>query len=326
MKKIILVLVSIQFCIIIVLVFIIYKKNISEIKRVNVNPIKKESLVFAPTENLKYFYEPHPEEEVNTNSPYSQGVLYTINSDFLNERFEYTVEKPKNTYRIITLGDSFTFGLFVNTPDNWTERLEDLLNQKLKCNNIKKFEVINLSVHGYDFAYSLERFKKRGLKYNPDLVLWMLVDFHRINEKLRPLIDYYLTKFKENGQLDKANANKDYYLVWRTAVQQLSNEMSEEQIYGYQTEVFKQFFNIWRRKSLLIPVWGNNKKSIDLIKEVVKNQKQKNLINIFENLTNLRENNKVFPNDSHPTKKGHQIIANEIFKYLLDNKLIPCKQ
>ena len=69
---------------------IINKKNTLGIY--TVNPIKKESLVFVPTENLEYFYEPNSKKEINTNEPYSQGVLYTINSDSLNEKFEYNVK------------------------------------------------------------------------------------------------------------------------------------------------------------------------------------------------------------------------------------------
>jgi hypothetical protein len=56
-------------------------------------------------------------------------AYYTFNQDGLNERYDYNTTKPDGIFRIITLGDSFTFGHFVDTKDNWTERLEDLLNE-----------------------------------------------------------------------------------------------------------------------------------------------------------------------------------------------------
>ena len=58
------------------------------------------------------------------------------------------IKKNKDTFRIITLGDSFTFGMYINTKDNWTELLEDKLNSDMGCKNISMFEVINLGVGG----------------------------------------------------------------------------------------------------------------------------------------------------------------------------------
>ena len=114
-------------------------------------------------------------------------AVYNINSDTFNERFDYEINKDDKTFRIITLGDSFTFGYIVDTKNNWTELLEDKLNQ-LHCANFDKIEVINLGVVGYDIQYSVERFKLRGKKYNPDLVLWLLKgdDFQEIKEIVQP--------------------------------------------------------------------------------------------------------------------------------------------
>ena len=152
--------------------------------------LDKNNYSISANENLKHFYEPNPNTIISDQPEWlKEKVTNIINSDSLNERYEYEINKPDSTYRIITLGDSFTYGLYVNTEENFSEILEDKLNLKLKCKDIPKFEVINLGVAGYDLSYAIERFRKRGNKYNPDLVIWLINfwNFEIINELQIPL-------------------------------------------------------------------------------------------------------------------------------------------
>jgi hypothetical protein len=50
-------------------------------------------------------------------------VTYQINSYGLRDR-EFPLEKPPNTYRILMLGDSYTFGIGSNLEDTFSKRLE----------------------------------------------------------------------------------------------------------------------------------------------------------------------------------------------------------
>lgn len=64
-----------------------------------VTAIKKEDLTF-PNENkpLKYFYEPKPSHiSISAADWLGYEVKNKINSDSLNERYEYSIAKPKNT-------------------------------------------------------------------------------------------------------------------------------------------------------------------------------------------------------------------------------------
>jgi len=160
-----------------------------------VNPIKKEQLLFSNGGILEHFYESVPNKVIEEQWE-DRVVTYTINSDTLNERFEYTVDKPKDTFRIISLGDSWTYGLGVDTQYNYSEVLEDLLNNNLRCKNFKKFEVINLGLYGYDIEYSVERFRVRGQKYNPDLIVWFVRnDDFGYQKFLNARIEFYESKF-----------------------------------------------------------------------------------------------------------------------------------
>lgn len=141
-----------QLVVIAILGVIIYNKKSKVLGTVSVNPIEKENVVFSSDSQLTNFFEPQPGQTLKKSGPAPFEAIYTINSDTLNERFEYEVDKPSGTYRIITLGDSFTYGMYVDTKYNWTELLENRLNSDLNCQNIEEFEVINFGNVGYDLS------------------------------------------------------------------------------------------------------------------------------------------------------------------------------
>jgi len=167
-KRLLILLNLILIILIVILAFVINKKRSSFI--VSVNPISKRIITKSKVSPLKYYYEPKP----NTVDLTEVGQIKAsrhINADGLIDRFDYPINKPNNVFRIIALGDSFTAGLEVDTDKNWSEILEDSLNKSCIKRSVDKFKVINLAVEGYDIQYSLERYKIKGQKYSPDLIL-----------------------------------------------------------------------------------------------------------------------------------------------------------
>lgn len=92
---------------------------------------------------------------------------YKINSLGLRD-YEYSVFKDKGTFRILCVGDSFTFGIGLELPDTYPKQLEKLLQARYPD---KKIEVINCGVPSYNTIYEYLFLKEGGLKYNPDLVI-----------------------------------------------------------------------------------------------------------------------------------------------------------
>lgn len=83
---------------------------------------------------------------------------------------EFSLEKPKNTKRIIFLGDSFTLGEGVYFEDTFPEKFARLAKeQKLFVD--KKIEVINLGVGGYNTQQEWALFKNFARQLEPDLVV-----------------------------------------------------------------------------------------------------------------------------------------------------------
>lgn len=76
---------------------------------------------------------------------------------------DFNEKKSPGTYRIVTLGDSCTFG------GDWDMSYAVFLQKLLNASG-QRYEVINAGVEGYNSEYALGRLKDDVLKYDPDLV------------------------------------------------------------------------------------------------------------------------------------------------------------
>jgi len=110
--------------------------------------------------------------------PNTRAMLYdsevSINSLGFRGR-EFSRHKT-NTYRIIALGESTTFGMTV-TPDHhpWPELLEAMIRDRLKLR--KPVEVINAGVPGRILPQNVYWLKHELLDFEPD----MLISYHGYN-------------------------------------------------------------------------------------------------------------------------------------------------
>lgn len=96
------------------------------------------------------------------------GVPVHINSLGFRDRREYRLAKPPDTFRILVLGDSVTFGH--GTLDDTTYPF--LLEQELRqWNPNVNWEVWNLGVPGYNTAQELAYLREIGSRARPDLVV-----------------------------------------------------------------------------------------------------------------------------------------------------------
>jgi hypothetical protein len=96
------------------------------------------------------------------------GVPVRINSLGFRDRKDYPLDKAPNTFRIIVLGDSVTFGH--GTLDETT--YPNLLEQQLRAwrPNVN-WEVWNLGVPGYNTGQELAYLEEIGPRARPDLVI-----------------------------------------------------------------------------------------------------------------------------------------------------------
>jgi lysophospholipase L1-like esterase len=289
-----------------------------------IEPIQKKTLIF-PDGKLKYYYEPKPNETESDAKPkwLSYQPVYTINSDGLNSINNHTVEKFPNTFRIIALGDSFTFGMWVNTPDSWPAILEKKLNTSNSCNQYNKIEVLNLGVKGYDIQYEVERFRRHGEKYNPDLVIWLLHDndFTEIEEQLRTY---------EHEAYDKLPQGTDTldFDTWRMSkignfIQQLNAEFGKNRIVDQNYSYLKNITNYYGGPLIITSLPNIGDTYINLMKRFA-TEREKTMYFSLRDIYDDKYKATFNPDDFHPNQKGHQMIAEDIYNYLVSNKII-CK-
>lgn len=270
---------------------------------------------------LKYFYEPKA-NSVRIFNPSWLGyeVKNKINKDSINSETDYSINKPGKTYRIMTIGDSFTYGIYVNVNENWPSILEEKMNQ-LKCNGLDKFEVINLGVEGYDIEYTINRFYLRGIKYNPDLVVWLLSDwsFDKINELITPIKNDLNDK-----DLPDVDTVRKIYQKTTIAKEQIYSKFGFQSIIDYQKNLLLDFSNRYKGKVLLISFSDFSRESgqyKDIINKII-NQNANYFY--FDNLFNPKLDSNYHFIDTHPNKEGHIKMAEDIFNYFIGSKLLDC--
>jgi lysophospholipase L1-like esterase len=90
----------------------------------------------------------------------------SINSRGFRDR-EFTTTKRPSTFRIVCVGDSWTFGANVDQEDAYPQRVGAMLERE----HPGQFEVLNLGVMGYSSSQGLQFLKRTVLDLQPDLVL-----------------------------------------------------------------------------------------------------------------------------------------------------------
>ena len=116
---------------------------------------------------LLYEYQPNYRRDAAAYDSSHRG--FATNSDGFRD-YEYQRKKPKDTFRIVILGDSTTARNGVRNLDRIYAKV---LERKLNESNAGglKFEVLNLGVGGYHTLQEAELLRTKGLQYEPDLVL-----------------------------------------------------------------------------------------------------------------------------------------------------------
>ncbi|MEM7393587.1 MAG: SGNH/GDSL hydrolase family protein [Verrucomicrobiota bacterium] len=101
----------------------------------------------------------------------------TVKINSLGLRAPEIEPKAENEYRILSLGESTTFGVGAENHQTYTERVGRLLQEQLPN---RKISAINAGVSAWSSFQSLKYLELRGLKLKPDLVLF----YHEVNDYL----------------------------------------------------------------------------------------------------------------------------------------------
>jgi hypothetical protein len=156
---------------------------------------------------------------------YGRGIYLTTNSAGFRNNSEFAARVPKDKYRVICTGDSFTLGVGVDNDHTWCHLLTVLDPQ---------IEAVNMGQPGYgaDQAYLL--YKRAGSQINHNAHLFALIgpDIDRMQSAQfqgydKPLIDL------ENGALVVRNVpvpRRSYILPWLTDRKALFNTLRSAEL------------------------------------------------------------------------------------------------
>lgn len=139
----------------------------------------------AEVGDIRYGYTPVPLGDYH---PHQDGVYITgaihrfrpfhvqVNGDGFRNRDELRSDRV----RVLALGDSQTFGLFVNSQDVWTDWLEHGLNERGL-----DVQVLNNGLPGATIMEELEYFREKGHLLRPSLVI-LCVFANDVSDMARP--------------------------------------------------------------------------------------------------------------------------------------------
>ncbi len=296
-----------------VVVFQRVRSNQYFFKTTSLSKIQKESNTKNPVSSLKYYYEPLADsQEADTIGWLQKPVVWRYNNETLNDRYDYPIEKPPSTLRIVALGDSFTFGDHVNTADSWPEQLEDLFDANVPCSTYTHYEVLNLGLRGFDIQNEVERFRIRGMKYDPDLVIWLFYpnDFTQVRELMQKRSNEIQESIQRHGSVESVN-------TWIQAVIQSEDEFhkkySEEEILKMQRSFLRQFDQMYK-KQLIIAMFPD----MDTVfRNELKEWAKREGAVFFNGLPTISADPNLHFIDDHPTEEGHKQIALRLYEYIL---------
>jgi len=127
---------------------------------------------FSHFEEARYIqYKLKPRIDVQAINPFNdievrKNVTFRITSNTDGFRTREFIRKKAGTFRIVTLGDSTTFGWGVDPGYTWQHLLEKRL-----ARDMSGIEVLNLGLPGFTTRHGLGVMRHYALKLEPDLII-----------------------------------------------------------------------------------------------------------------------------------------------------------
>lgn len=117
--------------------------------------------------------------------PSSTVGLYSTNERGFRDA-PFTTPKPPSVFRVLFLGDSIVYGLWVKRENTITEQLEQILAER---GSSPTYEVFNLGVSGYNTEQELETYRQKCADLDGDVVLlgWFVNDLVEASAELGAL-------------------------------------------------------------------------------------------------------------------------------------------
>lgn len=316
--------------------YFVYVKSQSYGLGAGVSRINKENVVFRPGERLKFFYEWEAHQTIVYERSWLPQVFETkTNSDGLISPVDYEPAKPPDVYRILAIGDSFVEGPFVEPGEAYPRQLEALLNASDACKAVRTYEVLNLGVGGYDIEYAGARLLSKGIKYNPDVIIWFLknddfiersdINFIReqkyiefVNNTLGGDIEKFAPYKKWLNQIgDTKNVSQ---IIHGVVVGEQVEEEAHKLYFKEQNDMINEVASVIKLP-IILATFSDTDAIFKARMRLWANYHEN--MHFFDKIPALKSGDETFdPHDGHPNSSGYRVIANSLFDELVNNGFV----
>ncbi len=279
-------------------------------------------------------------------------TLVQYNSRGLRD-YEYTIDKPAGSRRVLIFGDSFAEGLEVEMEDLVAKRLERLFN---RCVPDHTVQVINFGVSAYDTAQEWWYFKNGGVRYQPDLVIviWMGEagsPFAKINGGRPVFVEPSYNRAQVWGRNVKTFLKLHFHTVSFLFDQLRINRSLREFQQGLarspvrvnqysipddgppslpfspqwetQLAIFEDFLQVAQAHGARLVVAASPSRGHRFLTESLKLHPIPGLITVdLQRVSDKEERRYHFPKDGHWNSRGHEKAATILFKLIVSRNLL----
>jgi len=242
------------------------------------------------------------------------GICTSWNNDCFLAKSDFLIDK--NVSRILFLGDSFTRGAGVDMEKSFVSSFDKKLKEKGY-----NYEIMNLGVGAANLPIHIERLKRIGLKYSPDIVVVQLLNNDVTDEQWvysqRKMIRYIFFDTTIIGKSEFFGKKIDnwiyskYYNYYR--ISDHKKEINGRLFVGE----FEKLYNLSKKYEfevviLSFPLYIDQQ---DLIRNVVDTNNWL-YINLEDEIGYSLEDPQmvISQNDYHPSEYAHGLVSNELFE------------
>ena len=286
--------------------------------------------ILKPGLELKQWYDRPTQPEFD-----SDGCVTIKFNDLGFRDLPFTLEKRPGEFRILAIGDSFTFGSGVQGADTWPQQLEGMLRAERK----EPIEVINagFATGSHHVAGYVDWIRSDGVEFKPDVLMigLCLNDIGKISMLGYPVIEpkqpwlgglsEILNTIQKTMLMNKVKQQKlDGSLVlqyfpapWETAKEGMLSIKGIAADHGLRLII--AVFPMVTQLNERYPLDGVHK----IVGEFLKSE-QIESVDLLSNFLGHEESDLwVHPTDQHPNKIGQRLIATGIHSYLKANPTKP---
>lgn len=297
--------------------------------------VKKNPPLHRP--NPVWLWELFPGQKGITNVGGAVKSIQVNRFGFRGDDFDKT--KRQDVFRIMILGDSSAFGYGMNQHETFAEELQRLLKKKYPSLNI---QVINGAVPGYTTYASKEFFLKKGIKFEPDVIIAAHNNDPNLdwdedkNRAPSPVIAPLLTVLYRSGiymavrrQVLNYKYNKSAHF-YKAPSEDYGVRRVNEKDYK---ENFETILNTAKSKGIKtmvvsMPLMEDEDPVLLRYRQIMKETALENggeFVDIFSKWQRFDAEN-LFLDDVHPNEAGHMVIAQTLAEALVNTGWISRKK